>query len=372
MITSFCFCKNIEGEIINSWWLLESSLSNEPSDTNEIHLNNLKQIIEDYQSSEIYNFSLTQKTNDTLYINNIANSIDKAIIFNQNKNSTEFTNEIRLINNNMIGFILVTNEAVEKSSYLLSLILTLFSIFVIFVFFLVIQLQKAKLKAETEKNNGIITLQTRENESNRISHDLHDTVVQDIRTMQLYVSELRSNKSLSLDLNAQEALSKIEILEERSLNSITMIIKNLVPPIFDNIEFKALISKLCEETTDFFKIKCIFSVINSDNQPDDLIEQLPQETKLHLYRIIQESVNNAVKYASPSEIHVHIREESDKRKIIVFIDDDGCGIECSQKNFKSTNLGLNGMKMRASLMNAKFSIESSNATGTCIRVELSV
>ena len=375
LLVSSCFCENIEEQIINSWYLLEDELSSEPCDDNESYLINLKEMIDFYKASEIYQFSLTQKTNDVLLINNIADSINNAIVYNRNRDFDGFNSEILLINNNMMGFIRVTNKAIEKSSYLLSLVLTLFSIFVVFVFFLVIKLQQTKQKVETEKNNGLIALQAKENECNRISHELHDTVVQDIRTMQLYTSELKKHTNLLDDSNANEAFSKIEILEERSLDNITTIIKNLVPPVFDNIEFKALTSRLCQETTDFFKIKCVFSVINPetpDAQVGDLLELLPQETKLHLYRIIQEAVNNAVKYAAPSEIHVHIREESYKRKIIIFIDDDGCGIESSKENARSTKLGLKGMKMRASLMNAKISIESDSATGTCIRVELSV
>ena len=110
-----------------------------------------------------------------------------------------------------------------------------------------------------------------------------------------------------------------------------------------------------------------------------LFAKLNTEQKLHVFRIVQESVNNALKHSKASEISVILREESGaknpgQRRLLFLVSDDGIGIS-EQKApddviSQNTHLGLKGMKSRAELLGAKLEIKSDKETGTQIKLYL--
>ncbi|GAB4157710.1 MAG: hypothetical protein Tsb0033_09920 [Winogradskyella sp.] len=86
---------------------------------------------------------------------------------------------------------------------------------------------------------------------------------------------------------------------------------------------------------------------------------------MNIYRIIQEAINNAVKYAEASSISVCISNDNDK--MIINIKDDGKGFD--EKSVKLGN-GLNNMKKRAEDINAQINIQSVINEGTLIHLTL--
>ena len=87
---------------------------------------------------------------------------------------------------------------------------------------------------------------------------------------------------------------------------------------------------------------------------------------VHLFRIVQESINNALKYALPSVIKVEVVE--DDRFIVISIEDDGVGFH--QAEVKLGN-GLKNMEQRANEIGGSFSLVSEKDKGTTITIRLS-
>lgn len=84
---------------------------------------------------------------------------------------------------------------------------------------------------------------------------------------------------------------------------------------------------------------------------------------VHIYRIIQEAVNNAVKHAEPSLVSVTVAGD---RKCFVFeVRDNGRGLPDSKN---STGMGLQIMNYRARMIGAELKIESSQEVGTTVRL----
>jgi signal transduction histidine kinase len=88
---------------------------------------------------------------------------------------------------------------------------------------------------------------------------------------------------------------------------------------------------------------------------------------MNIYRIIQESVNNALKYAEAASISVRI--DKDDSQYSVAITDDGLGFNVNDE--KDGN-GLQNIKKRAKDLNGSVKIHSEVGKGTSVRVQFPV
>ena len=307
----------------------------------------------------------------------------------------------------------VANEAslaVFQFIELLSIISFLSIAFIILLLLFINSTEKKKRLEEQSKEERLLfetITQVQESERNRISHDLHDTVTQDIRTALLFVHKIQNSKDFALLTEEQKALlDKVHQIEDQNLKNIRSIIRNLTPPEIESATIVQLISEFCTNVSDSAGIPCKFYAEKSD-----LYQKLTEEEKLHIFRIVQESVNNAVKHSGASEISVIVREDSEnavnesekskstKKSLVFLISDDGSGFAensvgnlmgdghkaqedsaaHSEQNLErggseqllsasGTHLGLRGMKSRATLLGAELHIKSDAESGTQIKL----
>lgn len=278
-----------------------------------------------------------------------------------------------------------TNLAVFQFIELLSIISFLCLTFVLFLLSYIKNKDKNRSLEEQNKKERLVTetiTQVQENERSRISRDLHDTVTQDIRTALLYTHKLNESKDLSEE--QKNLLQKIQKIEEENLKNIRNIIRNLTPSEIESASITQLLSELCENTNESGGIECKFYAETSE-----LLAKITTEQKLHIFRIVQESINNAIKHSKASEISVIMREENSansdyQRGLLFLVSDDGIGMsETTKANVKenedkvsediiseNTHLGIKGMKSRAALLNASLEIKSDTETGTRIKLFL--
>lgn len=276
-----------------------------------------------------------------------------------------------------------TNIAVFQFVELLAIISFLCIAFVLFLLSYIRNKEKNQKLEEQNKKERLVTetiTQVQENERSRISRDLHDTVTQDIRTALIYTHKLRDSKNLTDE--EKSILEKIEGLEEQNLKNIRNIIRNLTPSQIENASITQLLTELCENINEAGSLECKFYA-----QDSALFEKLTTEQKLHIFRIIQESITNALKHSKASQISVIAREENDLNEnitgLLFMISDDGKGFSEEEARGReadtakdllsqSTHLGIKGMKSRATLLGAKIEIKSTEETGTQIKLFLKV
>ena len=281
-----------------------------------------------------------------------------------------------------------TNLAVFQFIELLSIISFLCIAFALFLLLYIKGKEKNRSLEEQNKKERLVTetiTQVQENERSRISRDLHDTVTQDIRTALLYAHKL--NESNEFSQEQKDLLLKIQKIEEENLRNIRNIIRNLTPSEIESASIVQLLSELCETTNESGGIECKFYA-----EDPSLFAKLNTEQKLHVFRIVQESVNNALKHSKASEISVIVREESGaknpgQRRLLFLVSDDGIGLPQAYANdgdssaqsatdkeeniiSQNTHLGLKGMKSRAELLGAKLEIKSDKETGTQVKLYL--
>jgi signal transduction histidine kinase len=92
---------------------------------------------------------------------------------------------------------------------------------------------------------------------------------------------------------------------------------------------------------------------------------IAKETELHLYRIIQEALNNSLKHSKADVIKVYLGDTDSK--LVLFIDDNGRGFD-KFKVFKG--YGLKNIENRAKILNAEFYIETSEGKGASILLNI--
>ncbi len=97
-------------------------------------------------------------------------------------------------------------------------------------------------------------------------------------------------------------------------------------------------------------------------QIDNVVLLFDDATATHLYRIVQESLNNAVKHASASQINVSLKIEQDHGLLEII--DNGIGIPLNLND--SSGLGLSIMKHRCGLFDGEITINPAGNRGTMV------
>ena len=97
--------------------------------------------------------------------------------------------------------------------------------------------------------------------------------------------------------------------------------------------------------------------------------KLSKRNELQLYRIIQEALNNTVKYAEATFASVEVRHTAEYIKIEIH--DNGNGFDLVEYNAKAKlSSGIKNMKERASLLRGTFQIRSNDEEGTTINISI--
>jgi signal transduction histidine kinase len=101
-----------------------------------------------------------------------------------------------------------------------------------------------------------------------------------------------------------------------------------------------------------------------DTVEENVSDNLPEELKTCVYRIVQEALNNCSKHAYAKHVRVTVRQEPNHLR--VSIEDDGKGFNPSRLR----GLGLVGMNERVSQLGGVLKVDSDPTRGTCLWVDL--
>ncbi|WP_121354356.1 sensor histidine kinase [Flavisolibacter nicotianae] len=211
------------------------------------------------------------------------------------------------------------------------------------------KLIEEKIAAQKEIAKAI--LDTQERERSEIGKELHDNVNQLLTTAKLYIENIHYFPE-QREAFVQKGVS----LLQRSIDEIRFLSKQLVTPVMHDIGFEATIEELIShyQSLQLFEIGLHYAICE---------EVLDQGLKLTIYRIIQEQLNNIVKYAQASLVQVAVEYGENELKVV--ISDNGVGFD-SRKISKG--LGLKNMKNRADVYKGQVDIQAEPGEGSTITV----
>jgi len=194
-----------------------------------------------------------------------------------------------------------------------------------------------------------------EEERQRISRELHDSVGQNLLLIKLRLQNINLNFIKSVE--KVEYSNLIETLEN-SIKELKSISYDLKPRILEEMGLGPALTSLCNKISKESGIKGSIEFVDLND------ERFNTKMEISFYRIVQEALNNIVKHSKAEVFDIQLI--NNKEKIRLLISDDGVGIFNSHRN----GLGLINMKERVENYNGKFKIDSSQERGTLIIVEI--
>lgn len=224
------------------------------------------------------------------------------------------------------------------------------------------KLTKDHFESEMDRQKELSSkiIESQEKEQNRIAKDIHDGIGQMLTGLKFTIESIDPN-------NIESTNKKIEQLKELSAEIIIGVRTatfNLSPPELVDYGIAASLTNLSQELSKFTG-KEILTINKTDfnSRLDPLVE-------INIYRIVQEAVNNAIKYAESSHIVITISHSEDMLSIVV--DDNGKGfdLDAIATQEEHGGMGLTFMKERIAYINGRLYISSSEKVGTRVTINI--
>lgn len=226
------------------------------------------------------------------------------------------------------------------------------------------RIETEKKLRESEERLRFLSSQlmtTQERERKRIAQELHDSIGQYLTTIKLRIRQVHDNIPDVNKVPVLESLDTITTIVQDTIGEVRKIVMDLRPSILDDLGIQATIRWVCRE----------FRITNSNIEISEEInikeEELPDDLKIVIYRIIQEALNNVAKHSKADHISLSLFKEAGL--VVLKVEDNGIGLDInlitSQDNAKA-HFGLTGMKERTELSGGSFLIESEKDMGTVI------
>lgn len=190
-------------------------------------------------------------------------------------------------------------------------------------------------------------------EKNRIGSDLHDGLGQYLTGISCLSAALRDKLQTQGRKEAEDAAT-ISTLVQEAISQTRALARGLCPVQLETSGLETALEDLTFQVQRLHGIECQF-------HPQGNVD-VETNIALHLYRIAQEAINNAVKHSTPKRIVV--TAEFSKETKILAIEDDGCGFDPDAEHGPSSGMSL--MPYRAAMIGGTLTVTSQPNSGTKI------
>lgn len=230
------------------------------------------------------------------------------------------------------------------------------------------QTMRLKNKAEIEKKinqqkfRSVLILEGQEEERKRIAMDIHDGIGQMLTSLKYQIESINSRN----EREANEKITEIKQGIKDVIKEVRRVTFNLKPTVLGDYGLQAALNVFVKEIGKLTDIELVF------NSEGDVNQRIPQKIENNIFRIVQEAINNAIKYSKAKRIEVLLRQtESD---LIVTVKDEGEGfnekiVESRNMNIESGR-GFFNMYERTEYINGQLDIKSEPGKGTTVTLSV--
>lgn len=199
------------------------------------------------------------------------------------------------------------------------------------------QEEKNQLKLEYQKNLLSDSIRVQERERNRIAADLHDGLISRLNVLLLLI-------------HSPEEQEKTKNMLRESITQARRISHDLSPPLLHETPLPDLISSFITPLQSTLDVRFFVT---------DYVEKDPEdEVKLQVLRIVQEMVNNCLKYSEATRLEVSLRMTHSG--IALLVADNGKGFEANEK---SKGLGMKNIEMRVQALKGHYRLKTAPGKG---------
>ena len=226
-------------------------------------------------------------------------------------------------------------------------------------------LMAQKVAASQQNLRGYVNAITtgQEDERLRLGRELHDGVVQSLVALDQR-AQLAQLALKGGSVEATERLNELRRMTASLIEEVRRVIRALRPNYLEDLGLVPAIEMLARDVQGAANVPTTFS---TEGQP----RRLPSRQEIAIYRIVQEALNNAARYASARSVNVSAIFKPGE--LVVRVRDDGQGFMAPERVSELVafgHYGLTGMQERAELIGARLTIQSTPGAGTTIEVRL--
>ena len=220
--------------------------------------------------------------------------------------------------------------------------------------------QQADLQYEILSRKVLVA---QEDERSRISRDLHDGLGQIIAAMNFELGMVRQRLTGKAGVEGDEFVEAAALVESAG-EKLRQICRGLRPPMLDDLGLIPAVRQLAEEFGEHWNLE-----IDADIRPDDDEFNVPPDTSLCVFRVLQEALTNVVRHAEASRVSVTLVRDYQWLTLSVF--DNGKGFDTG-KLAAAQGYGVEGMKERARLVRGSLEVRAVPGQGTRVSLRVPV
>ncbi len=206
-------------------------------------------------------------------------------------------------------------------------------------------------------------IQGQEEERKRLARDLHDDLGQMLTALKLGIENLTDSAEWSP--KGKKKLAEIKHLVGQTIQEVRNVSFNLMPSVLNDFGVTSALRLLTGQVSSSTDAKVLFQTNLSE-------ERFAKEIEVSLYRMGQESLNNAIKYADADTIKVELTFR--RKHLHLKVVDDGVGFNYADSKKKQQQdhvyHGLMHIQERARLINGEVAVQSDIGKGTTVHITI--
>lgn len=222
--------------------------------------------------------------------------------------------------------------------------------------------ERIEKKVKEQQFRSALILEGQEEERKRISRDMHDGIGQLLSAMKF---NLEGIHSVDTAFEKEKLKSSKELLKD-VIREVRRISFNLTPSALSDYGIVPVLNKFAREISKISDLEVTFE------NKTGFLSRLEGKVENNLYRISQEAVNNAIKYAKATKVTITISHNS--QFLNLEISDNGQGFDLqkleAQGHFGTSGHGLFNIRERANFINGQCEIETEKGQGTTISINV--
>lgn len=221
---------------------------------------------------------------------------------------------------------------------------------------------------ELEENRQLTHLIQKhiEDERRSLARELHDELGQYVTAIKTFAVGIANKTKASGDNPGMPDIASHAQVIVSAANQIYdgmhNIVRQLRPGALDNLG----LAETLHDTVSIYQSQNPDTKINLQLKGD--LQGLGETVSINLYRIVQESLNNAQKYAQASNIDIELIKTAEG-ELQLHIKDNGVGMDIDAVDH-TKHFGLIGMRERVQALHGSFNMESTPSHGTAIHIHI--
>lgn len=223
---------------------------------------------------------------------------------------------------------------------------------------------KTKLhEIEIENNRKLLEaiITTQENEKEQFAAELHDSLSQMLTSVIMMINNLKDHVEQKPELTdnyLDKSLNRLNSVAQQSLHEARAISRKLMPIVLNDFGLSEAITDIVGKFNETGKTQIKFTSTLHENRYSSEIERA-------LFRIVQELINNTIKYAKAPNVIIQLNQT--ENNLVLSYSDNGIGFNLQER--KGKGLGLLSIESRVNAVQGTMKMKSEVGQGFSVEIK---